>query len=131
MIEFPSINLTVSTETKGKLPSLSFDKYKSAILGDDYELSIVFVSEGKIKKLNKTYREIDKVTDILSFPISKKAGDIFICKKYADKKSTGFDRSPANYLAFLVIHGLVHLKGFEHSSKMESIENRFRKQFDI
>jgi ssRNA-specific RNase YbeY (16S rRNA maturation enzyme) len=42
-----------------------------------------------------------------------------------------FDREYENFLGFLFIHGLVHLKGYDHGSTMESIEIQFRKQFGI
>ena len=82
MTEFPSTNLTISNEMKGKLPSLPFDKYKSAVLGTAYELTINFIGEKKMQELNNNYRKIDKVTDILSFPLDEKTGEIFICEKY-------------------------------------------------
>ncbi len=131
MIEFPTTNLTISNEMKGKLPSLPFDKYKSAILGTPYELTINFIGEKKMQELNNNYRKIDKVTDILSFPLDEKTGEIFICEKYAEKKSASFGRTPENYLNFLIIHGLVHLKGYDHGPQMERTEVKFRKKFGI
>jgi probable rRNA maturation factor len=124
-------NLSINNQTKGKLPSLPFDNLKCAVLGKDYELSLNFVSPNLIHRLNRSYRNIDKATDILSFPLEKNAGEIFICRSAANKKAPQFGRTKENYLAFLVIHGLVHLKGFEHSSKMESVENKYRKKFGI
>jgi ssRNA-specific RNase YbeY (16S rRNA maturation enzyme) len=55
----------------------------------------------------------------------------FICKSEARKESKKFDRDYENFLNFLLIHGMVHLKGFDHSSTMESIESKFRKKFGV
>ena len=104
---------------------------KCAVLGKNYDLSLAFISKEKIKKLNLIYRNINKPTDILSFPISKKEGEIYICLSEAKKEAKKFDRKYENFLHFLFIHGLVHLKGYDHGSTMESIEARFHKKFGI
>lgn len=108
-----------------------FEEIKKAILGSKYELSFVFISAQKIRKLNKIYRNINKATDILSFPLTKNSGEIFICKTETKKMAREFDRSYDNFLIFLFIHGCVHLKGFDHGPKMEKMEIKFRKKFKI
>lgn len=108
-----------------------FDVIKKVVLGSKYELSLVFITAAKIRQLNKTYRNIDKPTDILSFPLSKTSGEIFICKSEAKKEMIKFNRSSENFLLFLFIHGLVHLKGYDHGPKMEKMEQKFRKKFKI
>jgi probable rRNA maturation factor len=124
-------NFSIINHLKGKLVSLPFSQYKNTILGKKYDLTINFISDKEIQKLNQIYRNINKPTDILSFPLNKNTGEIFICLKVAAKKAPCFNRTKTNYLAFLVIHGLVHLKGFEHSAKMERVEEKYRKNFDI
>lgn len=119
---------------------LPFDKIKDDILGKKYELSIVLIGKKRAKSLNKKYRKKDKPTDILSFPLSPTAGEIFICPEVAKKKSLNFfsDKLPSNkktenYLLLLVIHGNLHLKGLPHSSKMEKYEltyySRYRRRY--
>jgi probable rRNA maturation factor len=104
---------------------------KEAVLGKKYELSVIIIGKKEIQKLNKDYREINKPTDILSFPLSDDFGEIYINPEMTRIESKKFDRSYENFFAFIFIHGLVHLKGFDHGSTMESIEARFRKQFGI
>ena len=108
-----------------------FEIIKKAVLGSKYELSLVFCPAKKIQNLNKTYRKINKPTDILSFPLSKTSGEIFICKSETRKMMAEFDRPYQNFLTFLFIHGCVHLKGYDHSPKMEKVEQKFRKQFGV
>ena len=108
-----------------------FDQIKKATLGEKYELSLVFVSAKKIQELNKTYRNINMPTDILSFPLSKTSGEILICKTETKKMMREFNRSYDNFLAFLFIHGCVHLMGYDHGAKMEKVEEKFRKIFNI
>jgi probable rRNA maturation factor len=108
-----------------------FELIKKAVLGSKYELSFVYISAQKIQELNKIYRKINKPTDILSFPLSKTSGEIFICKTEVKKMMAEFGRTYNNFLAFLFIHGLVHLKGYDHGPKMEKMEQKFRRKFGV
>ncbi len=125
------ITFNLTNATKSKLPNLDFKGMKDAVLGKKYELSFIIVGKAEIKKLNKKYREIDKPTDILSFPLSDNFGEIYINPEMARVEAEKFDRDYENFIGFLFIHGLTHLKGFDHGSTMESIEARFRKKFGI
>lgn len=124
-------NFEITNKTKGKLPSLPFELMKKAVLGDKYELSLVITSSSEMLKLNKSYRNLDESTDILSFPLSKNSGEIFICPSETKKMMREFDRPYENFFAFLFIHGLVHLKGYDHGDEMEKVEIKFRKKFHI
>lgn len=126
-----SENFLITNKTKGKLLSLSFVQFKEKILGNKYELDVTFVGKKKIHSLNKEYRKVDSPTDILSFPIEKNVGEIFICEEMAKKKAKEFKRPYNNFLPFLFIHGLVHLKGYDHGEKMEKEEIKYRKYFKI
>ena len=108
-----------------------FEQIKKAVLGDKYELSLVFTTAKKIQNLNRIYRNINKPTDILSFPLSDECGEIFICRTEAKKMAKEFGRQYENFLDFLLIHGLVHLKNYDHGPKMEKQEEKFRKKFGI
>ena len=122
---------TMTNTTKAKLPRLAFADMKDKILGKKYELSVIIVGKKEIQKLNKEYRDINKPTDILSFPLSENFGEIYINPEMTKLEAKKFDRDYENFFGFLFIHGLVHLKGFDHGSTMESIEARFRKVFGI
>ena len=121
----------MTNTTNGTLPSLPFVHMKNKILGKKYDLSVVVVGEKKIHALNKFYRKVDSPTDVLSFSIDTHSGEIFICQKIAKKKMKKFDRDYKNFLAFLVIHSMVHLLGFDHGNKMEKEEVKYRKYFTI
>lgn len=101
------------------------------VLGKKYNLSLTIIDVTEIKLLNFRYRSKNKPTDILSFPINKNTGEIFLCLSETKKESVKFNRTFNNFVAFLFIHGLMHLKGFDHSSTMESNEQIFRKEFNI
>ncbi|MES2409407.1 MAG: rRNA maturation RNase YbeY [Patescibacteria group bacterium] len=125
-------SITYKTKSKSlKIDETLFKKMKDAVLGKKYELSVVFIGPKEMQKINLSYRNKDYATDILSFPLSDTSGEIFICKQKADQKSKEYDREKNNFLYFLFIHGLVHLKGFEHGSRMDTEEEKFRKKFGI
>jgi len=64
-------NFSIAIEDGLPAPSLDFKSIKEAVLGADYLLSLVFVSDGKIRQFNEQYRDKDAATDILSFPLSE------------------------------------------------------------
>jgi len=130
-IEVSENSELITNATKGKFPNLPFASMKNAVLGKKYDLSLVFATKGVLQKLNRLYRNKNKATDILSFPLSDSAGEIFISLTEAKKESKKFGRNLENFVAFLFIHGLVHLKGFDHSSRMEALERKFRKKFGV
>ncbi|MBU0612253.1 rRNA maturation RNase YbeY [Patescibacteria group bacterium] len=122
--DFSKINTT-----KGKLPSLPFVRIKNDILKKGYSLSLVFVGKKKSQELNRTYRKKDKPTNILSFPYSKTEGEIIICPAIVKREAKKFDKSFHDFMGFLVIHGMLHLKGMKHSSKMEREEKKYDQKY--
>lgn len=111
------------------------------ILKEDFskvEVSLNFVDGEEIKGLNKKFREIDKETDVLSFPNLEKTpkqklkefesernvddgilflGDIVICKKVAYAQAKEYGHSKKREVCFLALHGLLHLLGYDHIEK--------------
>ncbi len=122
---------SITNTTKDTLPRVPFAKIKDKALGKNYCLSIVFIGKNRSKTLNKNYRGKDKPTNILSFPLDKKSGEIFITMDVAKKQAKSFGRKIDNFVAFLFIHGLVHLKGHAHGSRMERMEEQLRKQLKV
>jgi rRNA maturation RNase YbeY len=107
-----------------------FVKAVEMVLGRNKFVSIAFVSDTAIKKWNKAYRGKDSSTDILSFP-STEGGEILISLADARKKAAQYSLLPTAYLHFILIHGLLHLKGHTHGSKMEVQEKKLCKYFSI
>jgi rRNA maturation RNase YbeY len=119
-------NLFLLPKNFQKLP---FEKIKDDILGKKFEVSIVLIGTTRSKFLNKTYRQKDYATDVLSFPFSKTSGEIFITPKIAEKKSKKFEMTFEEYLLFLVIHAFLHLKGYDHGVKMERHERAYHSRY--
>jgi len=127
------MSLEIHNLTRGNVPykGLPLCAIAEKVLGKDYDLSLVFVGDTRSRKLNFEYRKINKPTNILSFEISKTSGEIFIHPSITKKQSPKFDRTYKNFLCFLFIHGVHHLKGMEHGSTMEKAEEKIRKMFNI
>ncbi len=96
------------------LPKSTKDLLKDHVLGADYELSLAWVSPERMHELNLLYRGKDKPTNVLSFPLSETEGEILLCAE---------QMSEAEVIP-LFIHGLLHLKGMRHGSRMENEERR-------
>ena len=116
-------------ETAGKILNEDFSKIN---------VSLNFVDGEEIAKLNREFRNIDKQTDVLSFPnLNKRAnqsldlfddernidddmlflGDIVICKKIAYAQAKEYGHSKRREVCFLALHGLLHLLGYDHIEK--------------
>ena len=107
-----------------------YESIKKDILGKEYSLSIAFISAQKSREINKKYRHKDKPTNVLSFAFSKNEGEILLCKAVIKKELKKFGRNYEELTSFLVIHGMLHLKGMRHSSRMERAENFYYKKYD-
>ena len=107
----------------------AFKKIKDAVLGEHYDLSVAFLSAPKMRAVTRKTKKKDTVSNVLSFPLSKTSGEILICPSVAKKEAPLFGMKERKYLAFLFIHGLLHLKGYKHGATMERNERRLLKQF--
>lgn len=104
---------------------------KNKVLGERYELSLVCIGNKESQRLNKTYRGKNSPTNVLSFPLRKLEGEIFIDLKQSRADAPIFGYEYPKFIGLLFIHALYHLKGFVHGSKMEGKEAKLIKYFKI
>ena len=111
-------------------------KALAAIGKNESSATIAFVSDKKIRELNRQFRGIDKATDVLSFPSDgpDELGDVAVSVDTAavQAKENGlkFDEE----IAQLILHGLLHLSGYDHETdngEMNRLELRLRKKLAI
>jgi probable rRNA maturation factor len=108
------------------------------------ETSLSFVSSEEILELNRTYRDIDRPTDVLSFPMyetllelseaiyetqervdfSISIGDVVICEDIAKKQAEEIGQSFEKEVVYLFIHSLLHLLGYDHADEEEKADMR-------
>ncbi len=120
-------NLTISYT--GTLPRVPFVAIRDKILGTSYELSIAFVSPKTAQKINQTYRNKSYIPNTLSFSLTKKSGEIFLCKSILRSQYRSFYMTYDNFVTFIVIHSMLHLKGMAHGSTMERTEKKLLLHF--
>lgn len=120
---------TIQNKTKGKLPRLPFVSIKKEILGEDYQLGLTLLTPKEQQKINFQTRGKNETTNILSFVLTKKTGEIIVDPIKIKKDAPLFNMSYTQFFKFLFIHGCLHLKGFEHSSKMDKLEQKYLKIF--
>lgn len=123
------------------------EKYKKLIKGifkqfkNKKEIfSIIFVSAEEIRKINREYRNIDRVTDVISFALNDndegamfndgEIGDIFICLDRAREQAQDYGHSIEREVGFLAVHGYLHLSGYDHMTPEEE-KVMFSKQEQI
>ena len=134
--------IEINNLTTSKVDEKFLKRVAKKVLKDEnrkeVDLSIAFIGEARMRKLNKKYRGKNKVTDVLSF--GQGLNEIVVClreikknakiytpleitrtgKKYKEKESlTGYNSTFKKELARVLIHGLLHLLGYEHGEKME------------
>ena len=91
--------------------------------------NIIFVSSEEIQKINKEYRNVDRVTDVISFALEdtkdiddldfRMLGDIYICLDKAYEQANIYNHSNQREICFLITHGLLHLLGYDHMEESD------------
>jgi probable rRNA maturation factor len=107
-------------------------------LGADYEVNLRFVSQKKIRELNRMYRNRDMATDVLSFNLNDNeyGGDIAICYKEAQRQAKKWRLTVTEASSLLLTHGMLHLAHFSHTKtldrdKMEKAEETILKKAGV
>ena len=108
---------------------------------NDAIFSIIFVDEETIKNINKDYRGLDSVTDVISFAFedneiinnyeTRVLGDIYICIPRMIEQAKTYGHSEKRELSFLTVHGLLHLLGYDHTKSKEEEKVMFSLQEEI
>jgi probable rRNA maturation factor len=100
------------------------------------ELSVRITSNPQIQQFNRRFRHKDKPTDVLSFPASipESAGDIAISREIAAANARKLGHTLTTELKVLILHGLLHLAGYDHESdngEMTTRESKLRRQLGL
>lgn len=126
-----SLRMLVDRVLEATLHVLEFDDV-------DSELSLVFTDDANIRTINSKWRHIDKATNVLSFPAfsiqpgqrpGPILGDIVIARETVQREAQEENKSFDDHLSHLIVHGLLHLTGYDHQNdeeaeQMESLERK-------
>lgn len=124
------------------------DAIRGTLVHEDFsanaEVSVTFTDNAGIRKINKEHRNIDRHTDVLSFPMYEKdelsklapgdtalLGDIVISLERAAEQAEELGNTPLREIAFLAIHSTLHLLGYDHERSKEEDEEQCRIQKEI
>ncbi|GAA0832937.1 MULTISPECIES: rRNA maturation RNase YbeY [Marinomonas] len=141
------LDLQVATEDTDTLPSLEdFSRWVQVALptiGDEFEVTIRLVDEAESQSLNNEYRGKDKPTNVLSFPFEAPMdldvpllGDLVICTQVVNQEAKEQQKPLLHHWAHLTIHGILHLRGYDHinddeAEEMEALEVQLLASLDI
>lgn len=106
---------------------------------DYVEISLTLVDAEEIRQLNRDYRNVDKVTDVLSFPQFDDLnelpeeeeillGDVVICRQQAEAQAEEFGHSVEREMVYLFVHSVCHLLGYDHMEEDEKAEMRAKEE---
>ncbi len=116
------------------------EKLLETILQDltQKDIELIVTSNEQIQKINKEYRDIDKPTDVLSFPYEEMPmaplGSIVISIDYVQNKAKEFGHSEEDEFTLLFIHGLLHLLGYDHecdNGEMREMEEKLIRKLKL
>ena len=117
----------------------------AVLIGEDFngsaEVNVTFVDNEKIRELNRTHRDIDKETDVLSFPLGENGkydinpetnaqmlGDIIISLEKAQAQAKELSHSLRREIAYLTAHSMLHLLGYDHIENMDKLHMREKEE---
>ncbi len=141
-----SVELNIQRQVNDK--TLPDDKQlqlwaETAVQQDDAEISLLIVDANESQRLNNEYRQLNKATNVLSFEMQLPEdmalplqGDIVICADVLAKEAAEQNKTLHDHWAHIVIHGLLHLQGYDHieeaeAQQMENLEITLLQQLGI
>ena len=122
--------IDLENSTEFEIDTLNLENIANTLTTKDIEL--IVVKNDEIQELNKEYRNIDKPTDVLSFPMNFEVidmpllGSIVISTDFVQEKAKAFKHSFNEEFTLLFIHGLLHLLGFDH--EIDNGEHRLKEE---
>ena len=140
------VEIQFTVEGQALPPASAFRIWAGAALADmdrDAELVIRITDEAESRQLNREYRDKDKPTNVLSFPfeepegvpaeeIGNQLGDLVICAPVVEREAVEQNKTPAAHWAHMVVHGVLHLRGFDHENEADAqvMEDKEREVLD-
>lgn len=143
LVEIEYLDLNQNSEYEDVIKKVVEECFKTEkIENSDLYVSITLTNPENIRKLNKEYRNIDKETDVLSFPMFEKneisslknlnheevIGDIIISVERVKEQAEEYGHSFERELAYMVVHGFYHLMGEDHINDEDKIKMRAKEE---
>lgn len=123
--------IDIKITIRGPVPRIPFEAMARMVLGEKYSLSLVMCGDKLSQRINKQYRNKTYFPNVLSFPLSKTEGEIFLNVRKAAREARQLETTVTKRTALLYVHGLFHLRGLDHSDFMEREEQRLLQKFNL
>ncbi|OGG60832.1 rRNA maturation RNase YbeY [Candidatus Kaiserbacteria bacterium RIFCSPHIGHO2_01_FULL_56_24] len=124
----PIVEIRRTVQNAVRLP---FEDIAKAVLPKGYQLSLVVCGDTLAQRMNKEYRKKTYKPNVLSFPLSKNEGEIFLNVRKAEREARAMGISARSRIAHLFVHGCAHLKGLDHSDRMDALEQKVLEKFKL
>ena len=125
--------IDIRNTTRRSSPRIPFGRIAQDILPKEYSLSLVVCGDVLSRNINRSYRPLaDKKNyspNVLSFPIGKNEGEIFLNIRKAEREAKQFGMSAQKRIAHLFVHACFHLVGMKHGDTMERRERKVLRRF--
>jgi probable rRNA maturation factor len=128
------VTVQIATSRAGVPHARSFARWANAAFAaaaarrgpDSAELTIRVVGAAESRKLNRTWRGKDKPTNVLSFASDHELGDLAICAPVVAREAREQGKRPAAHWAHMVVHGVLHLLGYDHENDRDAAQMEAR-----
>ena len=114
--------------TRRPVPRFAYTAVAETVL-PGWTISLVFIGPKKAAALNLQLRGKSYVPNVLSYELGKRSGEIIICLQEAERQAPAHEMRSREFVLYLFIHGLLHLKGWAHGGTMEQCEQTLMAQF--
>ena len=118
----------ITNLTRRPSPRFAYAKVAEEVL-PGWNISLVFVGPTKARELNERLRAKSYIPNVLSYEVGEKSGEILICLAEAEKQAPAHSMPSREFVLYLFIHGLLHLKGWAHGATMEKCERTLMARF--
>lgn len=139
-IFFCAMTVTVQLEVTTRLEASALRRFGAQalkVIGLEGDVAILVTNNRRMRELNRWYRHKNQATDVLSFPGVPKsghAGDVAISAEIAARNARELGHSVATEVKVLILHGMLHLGGYDHESdrgEMEGLEDHLRSRLGL
>jgi rRNA maturation RNase YbeY len=123
-------SLLITNKTSRRIPRVLLQRvFHAAKKKNTMEVSLVFLDDAVARALNKKWRNKDKQANVLAFRLDERAGEIVINPYEAGREAHVYGVSYQKRTAYLFLHGLLHLYGYDHKTEKDAKKMEHRERF--
>lgn len=121
-------SVDVRNMTRRPTPRFAYEEIAAKLL-PKWDVSLVYVGETRATQINRALRKKSYAPNVLSYETGNRSGEVLVCLSVAKRQAPSYGMSYRDFVAYLFIHGLLHLKGHPHGPTMERLERDLMTRF--